>query len=104
MSLLQQAALMKLAISTYFPFDSFDIFNVTETDSCRIFLHVTFCQVIRDAFAVKKDVLTKANFADLVTETDRNVEEMIIGHLQKKFPTHRCLIRTVNSDTIKSNK
>lgn len=43
---------------------------------------------IRDAFAKKKKVLTKTTFADLVTETDTKVEDMIIGFLRKKFPTH----------------
>jgi fructose-1,6-bisphosphatase/inositol monophosphatase family enzyme len=47
-------------------------------------------QVIRGAFAQKKDVLTKAGFADLVTETDQQVEAMIIGFLRQQFPSHRC--------------
>ena len=46
-------------------------------------------QVIRDAFFQKKDVLTKAGFADLVTETDRQVEAMTIEFLHKHFPSHR---------------
>jgi len=34
----------------------------------------------------------KSTFADLVTETDKNVEDIIVGYLREKFPTHRCLI------------
>ena len=63
-------------------------------------MNVIYCQVIRDAFAEKKEVLTKSTFADLVTKTDKNVEDMIIGYLRKKFPTHRCLIWAVNSDSV----
>jgi len=50
-----------------------------------------YWQEIRDTFAQKKNVLTKSTFADLVTETDKNVEDLIIGYLRKKFPTHRCV-------------
>jgi len=57
-----------------------------------------FCQEVRDAFGKKKEVSTKTAYADLVTETDTKVENMIIGFLQKKFPTHRYLIYAFNSD------
>jgi len=46
-------------------------------------------QLIREAFQKGKEVMTKDGFADLVTETDRKVEELVISHLQKKFPLHR---------------
>jgi len=58
-------------------------------------VNVIYWQEIRDTFAKKKNVLTKSTFADLVTETDKNVEDLIIGYLQKKFPTHRCLVSAV---------
>jgi myo-inositol-1(or 4)-monophosphatase len=44
--------------------------------------------VVREAFTQNKEVLTKSTFADLVTETDRKVEEIIIGTLRTKFPNH----------------
>jgi len=49
--------------------------------------------------------LTKTTFADLVTETDKNVEDMIIAYLRNKFPTHRCVFYavTVNNDTLECN-
>lgn len=39
----------------------------------------------------KCDVQTKANPADLVTETDVAVENLIFSHLRTKFPDH-CFI------------
>lgn len=45
-------------------------------------------EIIRAAFTQKKAVLTKSSFADLVTETDKHVEEVVIGFLRDKFPTH----------------
>ena len=54
--------------------------------------NVFYCQEIRVTFAEKKKVLTKSTFADLVTETDKDVEELIVGYLRNKFPTHRWLI------------
>lgn len=47
--------------------------------------------LIREAFQKGKEVMTKDGFADLVTETDRKVEELVISHLQKKFPLHRFI-------------
>ena len=44
--------------------------------------------IIRRAFAQEKSVSTKIGFADLVTETDKKVEGLIIGQLRNKFPTH----------------
>ena len=55
-----------------------------------------FCQEIREAFSKKKEVLTKTSYADLVTETDSKVENMIIGFLRKKFPSHRYLAYALN--------
>jgi fructose-1,6-bisphosphatase/inositol monophosphatase family enzyme len=33
-------------------------------------------------------VQTKASSADLVTETDKQVEELIFSFLREKFPSH----------------
>nr|XP_006008883.1 PREDICTED: inositol monophosphatase 2 [Latimeria chalumnae] len=46
-------------------------------------------KVIREALKKDKQVRTKTSAADLVTETDRNVETLIISSLKQKFPTHR---------------
>jgi len=64
--------------------------------------NVVYCQVILDAFGKKTEVLTKSTYADLVTETDKNVEEMIIGCLRKKFPTHRYLVCAIRNGSMKS--
>ena len=45
-----------------------------------------------EAFHKEKTIDTKTCGTDLVTETDKYVEELIIGTLLEKFPTHRYLI------------
>jgi myo-inositol-1(or 4)-monophosphatase len=46
-------------------------------------------QIIRKALTEDKHVSTKTSAADLVTETDHLVEDLIISELQKRFPSHR---------------
>uniref|UniRef100_A0A8C4KX93 Inositol monophosphatase 2 n=1 Tax=Equus asinus TaxID=9793 RepID=A0A8C4KX93_EQUAS len=45
-------------------------------------------QIIRKALSEEKRVSTKTSAADLVTETDHLVEDLIISELQKRFPSH----------------
>ena len=45
--------------------------------------------MIRSAIQEDKQVETKASFADLVTETDKGVEKLLIGKLSEKFPNHK---------------
>ena len=40
-------------------------------------------------FYANKKIAVKENFADLVTETDHAVEEMIMSKLGQKFPSHK---------------
>ena len=54
-------------------------------------------QIAYGAYHRDKDVQTKESTADLVTETDKKVEELIISELKQRFPTHRCV---VNCDRI----
>lgn len=44
-----------------------------------------------EAFHKEKTIDTKTCGTDLVTETDKYIEELIIGTLLEKFPTHRYL-------------
>ena len=46
-------------------------------------------QIAREAYFKEKIVETKLCSTDLVTETDRNVEDFIISSLRSKYPTHR---------------
>lgn len=48
-------------------------------------------EVIRNAVGAGKHVETKASFADLVTETDREVENLLISGFKKKFPDHKFI-------------
>ncbi|KAF7245103.1 Inositol monophosphatase 2 [Varanus komodoensis] len=46
-------------------------------------------QIIQKALTEEKQVSTKTSAADLVTETDHFVENLIVSALKEKFPTHR---------------
>lgn len=48
-------------------------------------------QIIKKALTEEKCVSTKTSAADLVTETDHLVEDLIISELRKKFPSHRFI-------------
>nr|KAF6330092.1 inositol monophosphatase 2 [Myotis myotis] len=48
-------------------------------------------QIIRKALSEEKQVSTKTSAADLVTETDQLVEDLIISEMQKRFPSHRFI-------------
>lgn len=45
-------------------------------------------EVVKEAFYKEKTIDTKSCGTDLVTETDQQVENLIIGHLKEKFPSH----------------
>lgn len=45
--------------------------------------------MIKDAFYKGKTFEEKEGPCDLVTETDKAVEEMAISHLRKQFPDHK---------------
>ncbi|XP_031560514.1 inositol monophosphatase 1-like isoform X1 [Actinia tenebrosa] len=45
-------------------------------------------EVINDALHKEKLITTKDGMSDLVTETDQQVEKLIIGTLKERFPTH----------------
>ncbi|XP_015679662.1 inositol monophosphatase 2 [Protobothrops mucrosquamatus] len=48
-------------------------------------------QIIRKALTEEKQVSTKTSAADLVTETDHLVENLIVSALKEKFPSHRFI-------------
>ncbi|XP_030068153.1 inositol monophosphatase 2 isoform X1 [Microcaecilia unicolor] len=48
-------------------------------------------QIIRRALMEEKRVSTKTSAADLVTETDHFVEDVLISSLKEKFPLHRFI-------------
>jgi len=64
-----------------------------------ITLSLFFSQVIRDAFQEEKRIEIKESIADLVTETDKKVEQMIISKFKSHFPDHRYF-RTFFSNII----
>jgi myo-inositol-1(or 4)-monophosphatase len=49
---------------------------------------VQAAKVIQEAAARKKEILTKENHADLVTETDKGVEEIIKQYVSSVYPDH----------------
>ncbi|XP_026286380.1 inositol monophosphatase 1 [Frankliniella occidentalis] len=48
-------------------------------------------KIIRERIYNKKTVNTKSDRIDLVTETDQEVEKMLISNLQAQFPDHRFI-------------
>nr|XP_010585168.1 inositol monophosphatase 2 [Loxodonta africana] len=48
-------------------------------------------KIIRKALTEEKRVSTKTSAADLVTETDHLVEDLIISELRTRFPSHRFI-------------
>jgi len=56
-------------------------------------------EIISSAFGKKKNVKTKQTYADLVTETDKKVEEYLKCELKSQFPDH-CFIGEETSDAI----
>lgn len=48
-------------------------------------------QVALDGYNKEKHVELKGSSADLVTETDKKVEDMIRAYLKEKFPSHRYI-------------
>ena len=46
-------------------------------------------QVASAAFQREKAVETKSSSVDLVTETDKKVEQLIFSFLREQFPAHR---------------
>ena len=48
-------------------------------------------EVVWDALDKPKAISTKQGAADIVTETDKNSEKVILDFVQKQFPSHRIL-------------
>ncbi|XP_034744675.1 inositol monophosphatase 1 [Etheostoma cragini] len=48
-------------------------------------------EVVREALHHDRKVMTKSCSVDLVTQTDQNVETLIIQSVKEKFPTHRFI-------------
>jgi len=48
-------------------------------------------EIVKNAFHKPKNVDTKSNPSDLVTETDRLVEKNILAAIKAKYPTHKLI-------------
>lgn len=53
-------------------------------------------QVALEGYHRVKQVKEKASSADLVTETDKKVEELIKNYIAKKFPSHKLASPTLS--------
>ncbi|CAF1561577.1 unnamed protein product [Rotaria sordida] len=63
-------------------------------------------KIVCEGFAITKQVKTKDGAADLVTEFDQRVEEVLIKNLREKFPTHKFIgeeSTSIGTKTIFSN-
>lgn len=47
--------------------------------------------IVKNAYCREKNITLKSSAADLVTETDQKVEEIIISSLKKRYPDHRFI-------------
>lgn len=57
-----------------------------------MFYFVCLCfylQIIKERIWDKKDAETKDSHIDFVTETDKEVEKILISGLKAKFPDHK---------------
>ncbi len=72
------------------------LLKICSSDFCHAQMRNIFLQVVNEGFSVKKHVETKAGAADLVTEFDQRVEEILIKKLQEKFPTHKYVQKKRN--------
>ena len=48
-----------------------------------------YYKVAHDALHKEKSIETKESIVDLVTETDKEVEELIMSTLRRHFPAHK---------------
>lgn len=48
-------------------------------------------KMINDTCGVVKSVESKQSYADLVTETDQNVEKFVFESLKKLYPNHKFI-------------
>ena len=60
-------------------------FNYQEEFDFSLILVKKCGEVIKEAFVSEKKVTEKSSATDLVTETDQNVEKMLIDGLKEKF-------------------
>ncbi|CAF1328161.1 unnamed protein product [Rotaria sordida] len=63
-------------------------------------------KIVCEGFSITKQVKTKDGAADLVTEFDQRVEEVLIKNLREKFPTHKFIgeeSTSIETKTIFSN-
>lgn len=60
-------------------------------------------KVIRDAFYKEKSLQQKSSFADLVTETDKNVEDLLTKMIKAKYPEHRFIGEETTTEKVVFN-
>lgn len=65
--------------------------NLEECEEVAIEIARQAGQMIKDTCGEVKSVVAKQSFADLVTETDQNVEKFVFTELKKKFPNHKFI-------------
>lgn len=65
--------------------------NLNQCESAAIEIALKAGKLIRDTCGAVKSIESKQSYADLVTETDKNVEKMVFEHLANKFPSHKLI-------------
>jgi fructose-1,6-bisphosphatase/inositol monophosphatase family enzyme len=65
--------------------------NLEECERVAVEIARKAGKIIKDTCGKVKSVESKQSFADLVTETDQNVEKFVFAELRKSFPDHKFI-------------
>lgn len=65
--------------------------NLEECERVAVEIARQAGKIIKDTCGKVRLVEAKRSFADLVTETDQNVERFVFTELKKSFPNHRFI-------------
>lgn len=65
--------------------------NLEECEKVAIEVAKLAGKLIADTCGKVSSIESKQSFADLVTETDKNVEKLVFDQLKAKFPSHKFI-------------
>lgn len=65
--------------------------NLEECEKVAVEVAKKAGKLIKDTCGKVTSVVAKQTYADLVTETDKNVEKLVFDHLKEKFPSHKFI-------------
>ena len=63
--------------------------NLEECEKVAVEIALKAGKLINETCGAVKSIEAKQSFADLVTETDQNVEKLVFAELKKRYPNHK---------------